>query len=492
MATDLLPQSQQQTPGGLPVDAFEVFRNVPVFKEHRTHARNGRELIFGPEELAAVCRRCNQRIEGTGDYAAVVIGHTPSPEAIENGAAMPEQIGFAGPFRMGKMQDGAAAIFADFWIYKEDAHKLRKFPRRSPELWLEERYEEMFLDPIALLGAETPRLDLGTLLYSAVRDGRQVERYAAAAPGAMNSYVPSEDYAADDQPNTGSPAMALSPDDIRQVVDAIMATDAMQWVKSQMEAGQPGDASATPKANGNGGPPAVPEDGSEEYANTPEGNRAMWAQVDETENGRRKSGSGYAKSRMKGNWHQTYNADGEDVEDEGEPVQYNADGTPKPEELEMPQTGKQEPENYARGGVAIKYAKLEREHRELAEKYAKLEAAVEAERALRVDTQRQAELERLKNDGYMLDVAEEMEVCKYGRMSDADFQRHTTRIVQRYARCPHGADLPEGVLPMRQQQAEKYSKSHIEKAKRLCTQAAERGERLTFEAALEQAAGGAA
>lgn len=454
MATDLLPQSQQQTPGGLPVDAFEVFRNVPVFKEHRTHARNGRELIFGPEELAAVCRRCNQRIEGTGDYAAVVIGHTPSPEAIENGAAMPEQIGFAGPFRMGRMQDGAAAIFADFWIYKEDAHKLKKFPRRSPELWLEERYEEMFLDPIALLGAETPRLDLGTLLYSAVRDGRQVERYAAAAPGAMNSYVPSEDYAADDSPNSGSHTMALSPEDVKQVVDAIMQTAPMQFVQQKMMAeqgnGQP-PAAGAPTAGGNGAePPAAP-------AEPP----------------------------------QQYNAD-DDLDDEGEPVQYNAAGTPKPEELEMPQTGKQEPENYARGGVAIKYAKLEREHRELAEKYAKLEAAVEGERALRVDTQRQAELERLKNDGYMLEVAEEMEVCKYGRMSDEDFQRHTTRIVQRYARCPHGADLPEGILPMRQQQAEKYSKSHIEKAKRLCTQAAERGERLTFEAALEQAAGGAA
>src|SRR5574340_384506 len=94
-----LPQANVRRPG----EAFDpniwvTVQNVPVFKEHTTtrstcracgeHNRDGvcpacgtpaEVLRFGREELEAIANRCNQRIRETGDYAALVIGHTPDP-----------------------------------------------------------------------------------------------------------------------------------------------------------------------------------------------------------------------------------------------------------------------------------------------------------------------------------------------------------------------------------------------------------------------------
>jgi len=68
--------SHSQNP--FPAERFVTLRDVPVFVEHETIAKDGRRLRFGRAELEAVCRRCNQRIDQTGDYAAVTLGHTPA------------------------------------------------------------------------------------------------------------------------------------------------------------------------------------------------------------------------------------------------------------------------------------------------------------------------------------------------------------------------------------------------------------------------------
>ena len=179
MATENLPVANVKQGGSeFPDDEFTTIPNVPVFAEHKTIAKNGRELRFGRKELEAIVYRCNRRINQTGDYAALTIGHTPSPEAMRAGAGMPDLVGCAGPYRLGVLgnegQQRRYAILADFHVFKEEMPRVRKNPRRSPELWLEDQYEEMFFDPISLLGSEAPRLDLG-LLYSATRhdgDGR--------------------------------------------------------------------------------------------------------------------------------------------------------------------------------------------------------------------------------------------------------------------------------------------------------------------------------
>ena len=66
-----------------PAEQFVTLPNVPVFREHKTRAVDGRMLEFGMQQLQMVANRCNRRIAETGDYAAIVIGHTPDPEQAE-------------------------------------------------------------------------------------------------------------------------------------------------------------------------------------------------------------------------------------------------------------------------------------------------------------------------------------------------------------------------------------------------------------------------
>ena len=278
-----------------PSDQYVTMANIPVFRAHATKARDGRTLKFDQTTLTAVCNRCNRRIAETGDYAAIVIGHTSDPG--EENSEAPELVGYAGPFRMGTIGEGDRkcwTILADFHIMRDCMAQVRKHPRRSPELCLEDSYDEMFLDPIALLGAEVPRLDLGLLtgaqgsdgsalpapegtakhLYSFVRNGRTVEKYAMAAcasPAASNVFAPQKadietpkpkKYAADNTPGSEpdkdtiqqqthqhpkpETASMLTPEDISAVVEAFLATDAGQFLVSEMRAKQGTNAIVEP------------------------------------------------------------------------------------------------------------------------------------------------------------------------------------------------------------------------------------------------------
>ena len=136
-----MPMANVREPGDFPEDEFVAIDNVPVFTEHEVTVGEGRKIRFGPQELQAVADRCNQRIKETGDFATLTIGHTPSPDNRAKGAEDPEVVGFAGPFRMGRLgKKGRYAILADFKVFRRDAEKVRKHPRRSPELWLEEKF----------------------------------------------------------------------------------------------------------------------------------------------------------------------------------------------------------------------------------------------------------------------------------------------------------------------------------------------------------------
>ncbi len=254
-------------------DLFTTIANVPVFAEHETTARDGRKLRFTRNELEAIAQRCNQRIRDTGDYAAITLGHTPE----DPNGDQPEMIGLAGPFRIGLLGEPGErqryAILCDYHVYRDKVDLLRQYPRRSPELYLEDRYDQMYLDPIALLGAQAPRLDMG-LLYSATRGGRLVEKYAAACPAAGSVFIRSDgdktDYAASpaapgatpETPHKEPSPMALSPEDVRQIVDALEQLDWVQYVKQQMAAQaptatEPAKEPAKPTEEG-GAAPAVP------------------------------------------------------------------------------------------------------------------------------------------------------------------------------------------------------------------------------------------
>lgn len=212
-ATESMPRANVHG-GQFSDEQFVNLPDVPVFAEHETTVgkdQNARQVKFGLDELKAIANRSNQRIRETGDYAAVTLGHTPTPEQKASGAQPPEVVGYAGPFKIGTLGNQGErqryAILCDFHILKEDFPRVRKkFARRSPELWFEDRADEMFLDPIALLGAEAPRLDMGLMLYQAERGGRQIERYAAAFGGAMNTFIPTTDVLAEGEKKNTRPA----------------------------------------------------------------------------------------------------------------------------------------------------------------------------------------------------------------------------------------------------------------------------------------------
>jgi hypothetical protein len=245
-------------------DEFHVVQNVPVFPEHQTQSRDGRWLVFDYANLKKVCDNCNRRIAATGDYAAITIGHTADPAAVRAGKAKnPAIVGFAGPFRMGLLgRPGFQrwCILAVFRIFRDKWAEVRTYPRRSPELWLMPTYEEMFLDPIALLGAETPRIDMG-LLYAAELHGSPVlvEKYAAVAtaPSAANVFVPSERY-------QGETNMSASADEVAaSVVNALDGLDWVQWVKQKMQQETSAAAAGTaPAADVNAPPAPAPVDGA--------------------------------------------------------------------------------------------------------------------------------------------------------------------------------------------------------------------------------------
>jgi hypothetical protein len=327
---DGLPLANVKDPKDpFPDDQFDELRNIPVFAEHQTTAKDGRELRFGKNELEAIVHRCNRRINQTGDYAAITIGHTPSPDALAKGAKMPDLVGFAGPYRLGLLgnegQGRRYAILADFHIFKDEMQRVRKHPRRSPEVWLEDDYEEMFFDPIAMLGAEAPRLDMG-LLYCAPRhsNGRRriVEKYTAVAPSAANVFVPDDDirekkYQAN--PLSEDSSMALGPDEVRQIVDAIEQLDWVQGVKEMLQADQGGPGSlgqgvdepnsddlaalaASENANGNGNGNGMPPNGGELPMAPPENQEPeRMNQFNENGNGNGMNGNGMNGNGMNGN-----------------------------------------------------------------------------------------------------------------------------------------------------------------------------------------------
>ncbi len=186
---------------GLDPSRFEISHDIPIFDEHEVEepqydAEGNRvgtkKLRYTRKVLQAMAENMNRRIADTGDLTALCLGHTPTPEQRRAGVSQPPLVGFAGPFYVGTIgneKPRAAIIAKDWGIYRDEADKVRKFPRRSVEVWREPDPMDRYIEPIALLGAEVPRRDLG-LAYSRVHSGVAVERYTAMAPSGTNTFIP--------------------------------------------------------------------------------------------------------------------------------------------------------------------------------------------------------------------------------------------------------------------------------------------------------------
>lgn len=158
---------------------FVVFEHVCLFDSHV-----GDDGVHYDERLLRkIADNCNRRIKSTGDWCPVVVGHTRDSKDKRAVDDEPDVIGLAGPFYVGDWVNAdsqrAKAVFATFWIFPEHEQTFLRHPRRSVEIWPEERPEDRFFDPVSCLGAETPKRDLG-MIYS--RSPRNIQCYSVNGP----------------------------------------------------------------------------------------------------------------------------------------------------------------------------------------------------------------------------------------------------------------------------------------------------------------------
>jgi len=226
------------------VDAGEVC----VFAEHETVDSEGNPVRFSRCDLVEIVDRCNARILDTGDFAPLTDGHNPSAENIASGAKEPEVLGYDGPFRLGVIGEAnpRSAIFAREWHYKDRHEIVKRKPRRSVEYWTSKRH----FDPIAALGATTPRLDIGMKLARETSEGERI-CYMAAAPSVdsqrhsancskpllyqqFTSAKSRKQLSTDELLPQSKETLSMENAQMREFIAALDSLDWVQWVKGQM------------------------------------------------------------------------------------------------------------------------------------------------------------------------------------------------------------------------------------------------------------------
>lgn len=195
---------------------------VPILDEHVIYDEDGKKLATIDEaRLKYMAKLANRRVADTGDLVPIVIGHTEDDVPEDK---QPEIVGYAYRFRVQKfLKTSRKALTATFRFYKKFLGKIKKYPRRSIELWL----NDWKIDPISLLGATTPERDLGLLKFS--KGGVRKYRIPYKESKIMNSENPQQ----------------------KQIVDAVMkAIEQSDWYKflcTQMqEAGESEEGNMTP------------------------------------------------------------------------------------------------------------------------------------------------------------------------------------------------------------------------------------------------------
>lgn len=387
---------------------FADFGWRPVFKEHE---RDG--YSFDEAAMRRIAENCNDRIRDTGDFPVVAIRHNGKVED-------PEVIGFAGPFVVRKFgnEQPVWSIYAKIRTYAEDAHKLKKYPRLSVQYWAPKTDPlNGYFDPISVLGSEPAELDLG-IRYAKTSDGlvlqyqMSVEYEASPAGGGPNTFVPST--GDDEKPKqyTKEPTLALSPEDIQQIVSALEPV-IKETCRAEVAASM-----STPDENVVPGEP-VPDENPDE-TKSPE-------EVEKVDEGDEK------------------------------PLDYQADNpTSGPEAAEH---AEDEPMEYSKGNdqhSVVQYQKLQLDHEQLQSQYQKAKSELDSIRQeARVATRRQV-LGELA-DGHVFDVDEEMEFVS--NFTDEQFNMHVTRIPTHYQKVARSfLPIPRAKIDRRTDDQERKSR----------------------------------
>ena len=194
-------------------------RNVAVLDEHEQPGDGGPAVRFDSRDLREIADNSQKRIEDTGDFCPVTIGHTPNRRDPNSAnASQPPIVGYAKNFRMGTIGKlrPRAAIFTDMVFPEKLRDSIRQFPRRSIELWPKSKV----IDPIALLGGETPMRDLGLMSYSRAGSDEQSIRYS------INENISDQDQ------EVASPM--YDKEMVQEIVNAVSATPWATWAKKKM------------------------------------------------------------------------------------------------------------------------------------------------------------------------------------------------------------------------------------------------------------------
>ena len=363
----------------LPPSDYVVRKDVFVLDPHTLRDKGGKTLVNVDESmLAKIAANQNKRIAETGDATPLVIGHTRDGE--REGEA-PELVGYATDWKLQKFyKTGKRALSCTFHIFKKAADRVRKFPRRSVELWL----DSLTIDPISLLGATTPERDLGLLRLSKQSSGSKL----------VATHDDSGELTVDD--NT------------QQVVDAVLeaikSTDVWQYMTQKMQ--QEGSDAESSAGAGDDSPLGGPGGGGE-Y--DPQGEQGLLDAL---------GGAGGA------------DAGGVPGGDE-EPMQMAA-GAPGGGNTFAPGMGgmggmdAEKPNRYSK----ISFQKLARENEDMKSTLNTLLMRYQR-------SEREKELIKLESEGYMLDRDEELNLC--GNLDNNQFQQHVQRVRLRYQRAPMGA-----------------------------------------------------
>jgi len=140
---------------------FTVVPHVAVLDEFKMTNDDGSFVADINEKfIDRLVARMREREATTGDLCPGVIGHTKDGEREIEGPPVTAYL--RNWVKDDFFDTGRKAAFADIWVFNEDVDTVRKFPRRSAEVW-PDRYE---IDPLSFLGATTPARDLGLMRLS--------------------------------------------------------------------------------------------------------------------------------------------------------------------------------------------------------------------------------------------------------------------------------------------------------------------------------------
>lgn len=460
-------RAQHQFPG----DQYRFQPNVCHFAEHTAATRDG-EITHGIEELKTLCRNLNLRIRDVDAFPALIDRHTvdrPSSSDPE-----PQVLGYAGPFRLGMIgrEEPRFAIFGDEHYKLEKLPEISRKPRRSVELIRFRSGGRSYFDPIACLGAESPRLPMPPAFYSTqaqlLEENAELCRYSITAPaasaasvaGGSNTYIPAEDnlrqtYAADSSPplevqlppeNPAETTM-LAEDDVRQLIDAILSTPQMAFLTQLMQQQQGGGmptAGGMPDGEPSGATPATITPSSPGPSAPPPASAPSASVPPATE----------------------------------KPAMSDSAPPPAREENYSSHQERQYMAQHRYGQdreVIERYNVLATAHNELIRSHGTLKEQVAQLQRERSDAQRRERLQQLvsRYPGFV-DLEEEIPVTLYSAgasMSDSDFEKHVMQIEKYAAKAaptpmvPRG-DLPEGVSETTR---ERYAAEVASEVVRRCT-----------------------